>query len=200
MQPAIGLLELDSIAAGIRAGDAMVKRSPVAVLHAGTVHPGKYLLLVGGALASVEEAMAAGEEASAGALVLDRLLLADAHPAVTAALGGTRTTATEGEALGIVETRTVAATVGAADRAVKGAEITLREIHLADGLGGKAYCLLQGAVADVEAAVELAVDGLERPELLVERAVIAQLHAEMRHNLDAGARFLPRLRGAPGEG
>ena len=48
MQPAIGLLELSSIAVGILAADAMVKRSPVEVIYAGTAHPGKYLVLVAG--------------------------------------------------------------------------------------------------------------------------------------------------------
>ena len=48
LEPALGLLELDSIAAGIEAGDAMAKRAPVDVIRAGTVHPGKYLVLVGG--------------------------------------------------------------------------------------------------------------------------------------------------------
>nr|MCU0234266.1 BMC domain-containing protein [Thermoanaerobaculales bacterium] len=81
MQPAIALLELDSIAIGVRAGDAMVKRAPVEVTYAGTVHPGKYLVLVGGDVASVEEAYAAGLAAGAGALV-DRIFLPAVHPEV----------------------------------------------------------------------------------------------------------------------
>jgi microcompartment protein CcmL/EutN len=36
MHPAVAVLELDSIARGIEAGDAMVKRSPLEVLRAGT--------------------------------------------------------------------------------------------------------------------------------------------------------------------
>ena len=48
-EPAIGLLESDSVVAGIVAGDAMAKASPVSALYAGTVHPGHYLVLVGGA-------------------------------------------------------------------------------------------------------------------------------------------------------
>ena len=60
MRPAIALLELHSIARGIEAGDAMAKRAPVDVLRAGTVHPGRFLVLVGGATADVEEALDAG--------------------------------------------------------------------------------------------------------------------------------------------
>ena len=81
MQPAIALLEFDSIAIGVRAGDAMVKRAPVEITYAGTVHPGKYLVLVGGDVACVEEAYAAGLEAGREALV-DRLFLPAVHPDV----------------------------------------------------------------------------------------------------------------------
>ena len=63
--PALGLLELSSIALGIRAGDAMVKKAPVRALVAGSVQPGKFLVLVDGDVASVEESMRAGLDAGA---------------------------------------------------------------------------------------------------------------------------------------
>ncbi len=191
MQPAIGLLELSSIAAGIVAGDAMVKRGPVDTLHAGTVHPGKYLVLVGGAVAAVDEALLAGRAAAAGSL-LDELFLPAVDPAVVSALTGGRRVS-DGEALGIVETRTVAATLLAADAGVKGADVVLLEVRLADGLGGKAFALFGGSITDVEAAVEAAVLSLRSADLLVERAVIARLHPEMRDNLRAHAEFGRRV-------
>ena len=191
MEPAIALLEFDSIAVGIRAGDAMVKRSPVEVLYAGTVHPGKYLVLVGGEVAPVEEALIAGRETGQPSL-LDEVFLPDAHPHVVAALHDQRPTS-GGEALGVVETLTAASILGAADRGVKGADVELRRIRIADNLGGKAYCLFDGVIADVEAAVELAVEGLERPDLLVSQVVIPQLHEEMSENLEAAAEFMPRM-------
>ena len=196
MQPAIALLELDSIAIGVRAGDAMVKRAPVEVTYAGTVHPGKYLVLVGGDVASVEEAYAAGLAAGAGALV-DRIFLPAVHPEVVRILRGMRGRL-NGHAIGVVETRTAAATVAAADRGRKGAEVELVEIRLADRLGGKAYCVFSGEVADVEAAVELAVSGLADPGVLVAQVVIPECHAEMRANLEAAAEFATRLTGGRG--
>ena len=87
--PALALLELDSIAAGIGAGDAMAKRAPIDVLRAGTVHPGKYLILVCGAVADVEEALEAGREVGASA-VLDVVFLPNAHPELVAAIRGER--------------------------------------------------------------------------------------------------------------
>jgi len=196
MQPAIALLELDSIAIGVRTGDAMVKRAPVEVTYAGSVHPGKYLVLVGGDVASVEEAYAAGLAAGAGALV-DRIFLPAVHPEVVRILRGMRGRL-NGHAIGVVETRTAAATIGAADRGRKGAEVELVEIRLADRLGGKAYCVFSGEVADVEAAVELAVSGLADPGVLVAQVVIPECHAEMRANLEAAAEFATRLTGGRG--
>jgi len=191
MKPAIALLEFDSVAIGVRAGDAMVKRAQLEVTYAGTVHPGKYLVLVSGDVADVEEAYFAGREAGAAAL-LDEIYLPGVHPEVLATLKGQRRRVA-GEALGVVETRTAAATVGAADRGLKGAEVALVEIRLADRLGGKAYCVFSGTVANVEAAVEVAVAGLRNPAQLVAQVVIPQIHAEMLENLEAAPEFRARI-------
>ncbi|MCJ7754177.1 MAG: BMC domain-containing protein [Thermoanaerobaculales bacterium] len=196
MQPAIALLEFDSIAIGVRAGDAMVKRAPVEITYAGTVHPGKYLVLVGGDVACVEEAYAAGLEAGREALV-DQLFLPAVHPDVARILRGARGRVT-GDALGVVETRTVASTIGAADRGIKGADVELVEIRLADRLGGKAYCVFSGSVADVEAAVDVAVSHLDDPAVLVARVVIPEFHEEMLENFRATTEFAPRILGGQG--
>ena len=105
-EPALALLEFYSIAAGIEAGDAMVKRAPVERIYAGTIQPGYFLVLVTGEVADVTEAVEAGL-ATGGDYLRDRLLLPNVHPGVTAALRGTRAPAGEGafDALGIVETR-----------------------------------------------------------------------------------------------
>ena len=55
-------------------------------------------------------------------------------------------------------------------------------------------------MADVEAAVEAAVAGLARPDLLVARVVVPRLHGEMLANLDAAPELAPRVRSHPGEG
>lgn len=195
--PALGLLEVSSIARGIVVGDGMVKEAPVEALYAGTTHPGKFLLLVQGAVAHVQEALDAGRELAADAL-LDQLFLPDIHPSLSAALRG-RLEASRGDALGIIETRTVASLLGAVDRALKGAQVSLTELRLADNLGGKGYCLLSGELADVEEAMDLACAGLEGfgpndPSLLIERAIIPRLHEEMRQNLEQKAELRHWLR------
>jgi microcompartment protein CcmL/EutN len=192
IEPALALLELDSIAAGIEAGDAMAKRAPIDVIRAGTVHPGKYLILLGGAVADVKEALDAGREVGASS-VLDVVFLPNVHPELVAAIRGERRAA-EGEALGVIETATVAPIIEAADAGLKGARVRLLELHLADDLGGKGYLLFDGPLADVEAAVEIGVARIAASLGLGWR-VIPQLHAEMADNLAADAHFAARVRG-----
>lgn len=219
--PALGLLELESVALGVLVGDAMAKRAPVSMLRAGTVHPGKFLVLVAGEVADVEESLVAGREVAEesgrgggnargagvsgeisrgvprGATLFggltDELFLPDVHADVAAALTGRRRPG-EGDAVGVFETRTVASLLRAADRGVKGAVVTLRQLRLADDLGGKAYCVFRGEVADVEAALEAAEASLPRPDLLLGRVVVPRLHAEMLDNLDGGAQWRQRVR------
>lgn len=188
---AIALLEFESVARGIVAGDAMIKRAPLEFLRCGTVQPGHYLVLVGGGEAEVEEALAAGRE-QAGDALLDVVHLPNIHPDVLDGLKGRRHP-TPGEALGILETATVPAAISAADAALKGVPVTLLEIRLADGLGGKGVVLLTGEVADVEAALELGIAVLPQPDLLVAGAVIPRLHPEMAAELLAASRFRQRI-------
>ncbi|MCB8950488.1 MAG: BMC domain-containing protein [Ardenticatenales bacterium] len=180
--PALALLEFSSIAAGIAAGDAMVKHAPVAAIQTGTVQPGHYLVLVTGDVASVEEAVKAGQEMGRETL-RDQVFLPNVHPDVVRALGGQRQVPA-GDALGIVETVAVAAAIGAGDAGIKGAEVDLIQIRLADGLGGKGLVFFTGLVSDVEAAVEIAATAAQ-PHLL-RQVVISQLHPDMRPNVHLG--------------
>ncbi len=190
---AIVLLEFESISAGIVAGDAMVKAAPVGSIYAGTVHPGKYLVLVSGDTASVEVALSVGSEIG-GDHLADSVFLPDIDPSVISAIvGGAKNASLGAEALGIVETSTVAAVIEAADAGVKAAEVELAAVRLADGLGGKGYLLFSGIVAEVEAAVEAAVARAEPHGTLVRHDVIAQLHGEMAENLGSQLRFLRRV-------
>ncbi len=134
-------------------------------------------------------------------------LMPNVDGTVVGALRGERRAGT-GEALGIVETATVAATIEAADAGVKGASVDLLELRLADGLDGKGYLLFDGAVSDVEAAVAIAVARLAQVSEAAGPApggwtpisrVIPQLHREMRSELETAPRFGDRLRAAGGE-
>ncbi|MHB1355131.1 MAG: BMC domain-containing protein [Anaerolineae bacterium] len=191
-EPAIALVELNSIGYGIRAGDAMAKKAPLASFVAGTVQPGKFLVLISGEVAEVEEALKTGIDVG-GTAVIGTVFLPFVHRDVLDALRGQRVS-DQGVALGIIETLNVVDTIRAADAAVKGAQIIVREIRLADGLGGHAFCLLQGEVQDVEAAVEIGVRAISAPEALISQVVIPRLDADLDANLRAGTRFDDRVK------
>ena len=115
---ALALLEFGTVASGILASDLMVKRSPIALLRCGTVHPGRFLILVGGSVASTEEAFQVGVQlGDIEHTLTGSVFLGDVHPMLHDAVLGARL-ALDGEALAVVETRSspalLAAVVGSA--------------------------------------------------------------------------------------
>lgn len=183
--PAIAVLEFASVAAGVKAADAMLKRAPVALFKAGTIHPGRYIVLVGGTVASVQEAHREGCAANP-AFLLDEVLLPDVHPDVYDAVLGSRQEAAN-DTLGVVETRGVASILRAADAAVKGAFVQVTELRMADDLGGNSFFLLDGLVADVQTGVRLAMERAGK-ELLFGTS-IPRLDPTLRDALGAGTTF-----------
>jgi len=158
--PAIAIVEFRDIAVGMVATDAMLKRAPIAFVKSGTISRGRYLTLIGGSTASVQEALAAGLHLGGGS-VLDHVLLADVHPQVYDAILGVRRRVGSGS-LAIIETGTVSANVRAAELALKGTPVDLIEIRLADtGLSGKGLSIYHGELHDVEAAVEIVLAYLQ---------------------------------------
>ncbi|MFC1735876.1 BMC domain-containing protein [Candidatus Hydrogenedentota bacterium] len=166
----IGLLEMMSVAAGIEVCDAMVKTAPIELLDAKPVCPGKYLVMVAGSVASVESAMAVGRETAAETFV-DELFLPKVHEQVIPAILRTNQVSSL-NALGIIETFSVAAGLWAADAAAKAANVTLVEARLAGGLAGKAFVTMVGEVADVEAGVAAGASDAAARGMLVRKTVI----------------------------
>jgi len=173
--PALGLVETTSIARGLVVADAMVKKAPVELVLARPVSPGKHLVLVSGAVADVGEAMVIGVETAAHTLV-DRLELAQVAEELMRALR--RESTAPAGSVGIFETFSVGSALLAADAACKAAEVTLAELRLADGLGGKAYFVLSGEQADVEAALA-AAERITPTGLMLARELIARPHDDL---------------------
>jgi microcompartment protein CcmL/EutN len=88
----------------------------------------------------------------------------------------------DADAVGIFETFSVASTLLAADAAAKAAEVEVAELRLADGLGGKAYFVVAGAQADVEAAM-FAAEHVTATGMLLGRDVIARPHEDLLKHL-----------------
>ena len=189
--PAIAIWEFPSIVDGVHGADAIAKGAPVVSLLTGTTHPGKYVVLVAGDTASVE--VAAEIVVTLDVEILDHRLLPDVARVVADAVTDPDITApTTREAIGVVETATVSSGIDAADAAVKAADVALGALRMADGIGGKAYFIVDGTVGEVEAAVDAAVERAGRS--LVASVVIPQLTDELRADLAASARFLDRVR------
>ncbi|MDF2626523.1 MAG: microcompartment protein [Symbiobacteriaceae bacterium] len=178
MRIAVGIVEVQSIAAGVRAADAMLKTAQVDLLDAGAVSPGKYIITVGGDVASVAAAVESGV-AEAGEQLLGQVLIAHLHPQVLAAVRGEAAPGVGVQAVGLVETATVAGVIRAADAAAKTAVVDLLELRLARGLGGKGYVTFTGDVGSVQVGVAAAADAAARDGALVGSAVIPAPHPDL---------------------
>ncbi len=181
--PCIGLLELGSIARGVEAADAVLWQAQVELLVSEPVQPGKYVLLFAGSVQDVTASLAAGVEA-AGEDLVDRLLIQQVHHQVGAALRrrGGRLSG-ELDAVGIVETRTVASAIVAADAALKEATVDLFDLRIANGLGGKSFLALTGEVSDVRSSVRAAAGSAEAAGQLARQVVIPRPHPDLARHL-----------------
>ncbi len=185
---ALALLEFSSIARGSRVLDDVVKKAPVDVHTATPVSHGKYLLIFTGDVGSVDESFRAGL-AAGGDLITNKLYLPQVHVEVALSLES-RLAIEDVDALAIVETTSMATTVGAADAAAKCANVHLIEIRLGQGIGGKGYFTMTGALSDVEAAVEAAREVALRDAALVTAEIVARPSPELIANL-AGEAWRP---------
>lgn len=175
----LAAIETATISSGVKVADAIAKTAPIVLYHAQPVSPGKFVVVFGGTVGDVAAAMPRGLEAAPKSIV-DSLLLAQCHPDVFAALGGLAA-GPAGEAIGIVETDAVPATLLAADRAAKTAPVRLRTLRLADGLGGRGFILFDGTVGDVTAAVDAARAAVGAR--LVDSVIVPRLAETVRDRL-----------------
>ncbi|MDH4183609.1 MAG: BMC domain-containing protein [Nitrospinota bacterium] len=179
--PAVALIELRSIARGVKTADAMVKKAPVRLLEARTVCPGKYIILIGGETQAVADSYNAGKEIGAE-LVVDELFLPHAHHQIIPAMEAC-TEIGQIDSLAIIETFTVAAVILSADAAAKAAEVDLIELRMANGLGGKSFFTMTGPLHQIEAAVEAGVAMIEDAGALVCVETVPNPHADINLKL-----------------
>jgi len=175
----IGLVEVSSIAAGFLAQDAMLKAATVDLLLARTICSGKYLIAIGGDVASVQAAVEAGAKRCAGSLI-EKRTIAHVHESVFPAISMAVDLPPEQiKALGFIETFSASSIIDIADAAAKSAEIILFRIHLAMAIGGKGFVLMTGDVASVEAAVAAGCVIAAEEGILVGSGVIAAPSKEL---------------------
>jgi len=181
--PCIGLVELSSIARGVEVADAVLWEAGIEMLFAEPVQPGKYVLLFTGSVQDVASSLRRAEEVG-GDDVVDRLHIPQVHEQVAVALrrrGGKING--ELDAIGVVETRTVASAVVASDVALKTATVDLFDLRIANGLGGRSFLALTGEVSDVRSAVASAARAAEEAGHLAREVVIPRPHPDLVRHL-----------------
>ncbi len=174
---ALGMVETNSIPKGIEAADAMLKAAQVELISAQTACAGKYIVIVAGDVAAVKASVEAGVERADEAMV-DSIMIPHVDPQVMKAIGAC-TMPPESEALGIIETFSLASAIICADQAVKAADIALIEIRLGRGLGGKSFVTLSGDVAAVNHAVAAAGGTEEAKGMMARSVVIPSPHPDL---------------------
>ena len=171
MGTAIGIVETSSIAKGFAVADAVMKAANVELVVNRTICPGKYMVLIGGDVQSVNASVEAGVRVGAHTVV-DHFVIPNIHPEVFPAINGVAHLPSL-KALGVIEGFSVASVIEAADAAIKAANVKFVTIHLAMAIGGKGFVSLTGDVSAVTAAVEAGAAIIAQKGLLVESVVIA---------------------------
>lgn len=173
----IGLVEVQNISKGIKVTDEMLKSAGVTLIQSGAVCPGKFVTIVGGDLSSIQAAVDHARNIAEDSLI-DEFVIGNLGDKVFDAMCGTADIPQK-KALGVIETFTAASAILAADAAVKSAMISLVEVRVARGMGGKCFVTLTGEVADVKAAVEAGAKIAADEGVLINTEVIANPHPEL---------------------
>jgi microcompartment protein CcmL/EutN len=174
---AVGMVEFLSMAKGLEACDAMLKVAPIEVIEAHPVCSGKYFVLVTGDVDAVETSVKEGLEVGRH-FVVDSFVIPNVDLQIYPALRSAVDIETL-QALGAIETFSAASCIKAADAAAKAAEVTLLEIRLCMGMGGKALVTMTGDVSAIEASVRAGVEEIEEDGTLVTSVVIPGPHEDM---------------------
>lgn len=168
----IGLIELNSIAAGVQIVDSMLKAADVELVVARSICSGKYMVIVAGTIAAVRASVDSGADLVEG-VVIDTAVIPRIHPEILPAISGI-SQVMDIKSLGIIESFSVGSLLEAADVAAKAANVHIVEIRLAMALGGKAFVTLTGDVSAVRSAVDAGADVVAKKGLLVHKVVIAK--------------------------
>ena len=177
MYQAIGIIELKSIAQGVEATDAALKSAGVQLISAHAACPGKFEIILTGAIADVTAAV----EHVTGRFdqkLIDSSIMGRIDPAVVAAMFGTQAAPKSGS-LGVIETFSAASAIKAADIAVKTANVAILELRLSRGMGGKGMVIITGDVGDVTAAVDAGARHAKDQGLFCNSTVIPAPHEEL---------------------
>jgi microcompartment protein CcmL/EutN len=171
MKNSLGLLELRSIAAGIKAADEMLKSADVELVMATPICPGKYVVLITGNVGAVKNAMETGVR-EADVFLVENHIINNVDEKVIPALSGT-SMIDDIKAIGVIETISALTSVKAGDIAVKTSNVEIIEIRIARGLGGKGFIIICGELSAVKSAIKSCVAELQEGGQIISTSVMA---------------------------
>lgn len=179
----LGIVESRGIASGVDLADGMVKVANVELLRASTICSGRYLVMVAGDREAVETSVNFARES--GRALKGTFVISNVSDQIFTALKrGTPVEA--GDAISVVECRSVSSGVAAADCAVKRSAVRLVRLVMGQGINGKSYFVMSGDVASVKEATEAAETELGKQ--LVEAVVIPGPDPAVVSKLTSGVR------------
>ena len=167
---ALGMVEYQTVSAGITAADLMIKTANVEILQSSVVCPGKYITIITGELSAVKASIDAAK-VQLGDRLTASFVLGNPHDDIFPAIYG-GAVVEDAKALGVLETFSAPAIIVAADTAAKTSDVSLIELRIARGMCGKSYMLLTGDIAAVSAAIESAKNRVGEDGLLLDTTVI----------------------------
>lgn len=177
MKNSLGLIEMRSIATGIKTADEMLKSADVELIMSSPICPGKYVILVAGNVGSVKNAIETGIRV-ADVFLVESHIINNLDDKVIPALSAT-TEIKEMKSIGVIETISALTSVKAGDIAVKASSVELIEIRIARGLGGKGFVVLTGELSSVKSAVQTCLSELRDGGEIVSTSVIPSPHPSL---------------------
>jgi len=179
----IGIIELASIYKGFEVQDLILKYAHVEKVLARTICSGKYLIIVRGELAGVEDCLDMARKEGDFAIV-NVLYISNVNDAIFPAISGCTTLDIDNiDAMILLETFSVAAVIKAVDLAVKEADIDVARIHVAMAVGGKGFAVLTGNDEALKSAIIPALEYLKDDGSLAGYTLITNPHPDVLRDL-----------------
>ena len=145
---ALGAFETNSVAAGTMCSDEAVKASDISILESGAVCAGKYIAIFEGSAASVKAALSVASLALPAEFFWQELYIARAHQSIIRSISGIGSPIEE--SLALYESYSVIQSIEAADQILKRAAISIVDLRLGRGLGGKSVVTFTGSLPEVK--------------------------------------------------
>jgi microcompartment protein CcmL/EutN len=172
----LGAIEMTSVAQGYVVADLMLKKAPITLLDARPYCPGKFMVLVTGDVSSIEESLKIGK-LSAGTSFFAELFVPQLIPSVIFAINR-ENKITIGESIGILESFSALSIIDAANEVCKSVDVEVESLSLLEGLGGKAFVIFTGILANIQSALEIGIKKIPE-DMIVSSQIVSQVSQEL---------------------